>query len=63
MRENEKEIYNKNLRLYSDIVKNKILDRTKILECQRLFEYFEDYEKCDHLLQILRDLDETKNDL
>jgi hypothetical protein len=63
MRENEKEIYNKNLRLYSDIVRNKSLDRTKILECQRLFEYFEDYEKCEHLLQILRDLDETKNDL
>ena len=63
MRESEKEIYNRNLRLYSDIVREKNLNREDILECQRLFEYFEDYEKCEHLLQILKDLDETKDNL
>ena len=47
MKENEKKTYNKNLELYSLILKGKIKGKTEILECIRLLEYFEDYEKCE----------------
>jgi hypothetical protein len=57
MKENEKEIYNKNLKLYSTIVREKIKDKVEILECIRLLEYFEDYEKCEHLLGIVKEID------
>ena len=50
MKENEKEIYNKNLIIYSAIVRERITDKDKILDCIKLLEYFEDYEKCNHLL-------------
>jgi hypothetical protein len=57
MKENEKEIYNNNLKLYSTIVREKIKDKGKILECIRLLEYFEDYEKCEHLANIIKEID------
>lgn len=57
MKENEKEIYNKNLIIYSAIVREKITDKDKILDCIKLLEYFEDYEKCNHLLSIIKDID------
>jgi hypothetical protein len=57
MKENEKEIYNKNLKLYSAIVREKIKDKAEILECIRLLEYFEDYEKCEHLTNIMKEID------
>jgi hypothetical protein len=57
MKENEKEIYNKNLMLYSSIVREKIKDKVEIIECIRLLEYFEDYEKCEHLLTIIKEID------
>jgi hypothetical protein len=57
MKENEKEIYNKNLKLYSAIVREKIKDKAEILECIRLLEYFEDYEKCEHLFNIIKEID------
>jgi hypothetical protein len=57
MKENEKEIYNKNLKLYSAIVREKIKDKAEILECIRLLEYFEDYEKCEHLINIIKEID------
>ena len=57
MKENEKEIYNNNLNLYSKIVREKIKNRNKILECIRLLEYFEDYEKCEHLTNIVKEMD------
>ena len=57
MKENEKEIYNKNLIIYSAIVRGRIKDKNKILDCIKLLEYFEDYEKCNHLLIIIKDTD------
>lgn len=57
MKENEKEIYNNNLELYSTIVREKIKNKGKILECIRLLEYFEDYEKCEHLSNIIKEID------
>jgi hypothetical protein len=56
MKENEKEIYNKNLIIYSAIVREKIRDKDKILDCIKLLEYFEDYEKCNHLLIIIKEM-------
>jgi hypothetical protein len=56
MKENEKEIYNKNLIIYSAIVREKIRDKDKILDCIKLLEYFEDYEKCNHLLNIIKEM-------
>jgi hypothetical protein len=57
VKENEKEIYNKNLVIYSAIVRKRIRDKNKILECIKLLEYFEDYEKCNHLLSIIKEID------
>jgi len=58
MKESEKDRYDKNLKLYSDIVTKRAHGREKIVECLNTFEYFEDYEKCDHLLQILKEIDQ-----
>lgn len=57
MKENEKDIYNNNLSVYSSIVREKIKDREIIIECMKLLEYFEDYEKCEHLLRIIHEID------
>jgi hypothetical protein len=58
MKEKEKEIYNNNLSEYSSIIRHRIKDRNKILSCLRMFEYFEDYEKCDDLKNILNNLND-----
>jgi len=60
MRDEEVEIYNNNLELYSTIVRSKIKARDLVEECLRVFEYFEDYEKCEDLIRILREMDEEK---
>jgi len=57
VKENEKKTYNKNLELYSLILKGKIKAKTEILECIRLLEYFEDYEKCEHLINVIKEID------
>ncbi len=61
MKEIEKDKYDKNLKLYSDIVIKRNYTRERIVECLSIFEYFEDYEKCDHLLHILKEMDQNKN--
>lgn len=61
MKESEKSKYDKNLNLYSEIVKKRILSIDTIIECMEIFEYFEDYEKCDHLLHILKEMEQNKN--
>jgi hypothetical protein len=58
MERTEREIYNSNLDEYSYLVRTGSTDRDRILECIKMFEYFEDYEKCEHLLKILKDLDD-----
>jgi len=57
MKDTEKEIYNNNLTEYSNIIKLKTNDKERITECLRMFEYFEDYEKCKDLDRILKNLD------
>jgi len=57
VKENEKDIYNENLFVYSSIVREKIRDREMIWNCMKLLEYFEDYEKCEHLLRIINEID------
>jgi hypothetical protein len=57
MKDTEKEIYNNNLSEYSSIIKQRTTDKEKITECLKMFEYFEDYEKCKDLDRILKNLD------
>jgi hypothetical protein len=61
MKERDKEKYNDNLAEYSSIVRERTKDRERILGCLKMFEYFEDYEKCKDLINILKKLDEEKN--
>lgn len=62
MEENEKKIYDNNLSEYSSIIKGKTKDRQRISSCLKMFEYFEDYEKCKDLNKVLKDLErETDN--
>jgi hypothetical protein len=49
----EKEIYDSALRVYSAIMKWGGNSLTEIEECISTLEYFEDYEKCKELLEIL----------
>jgi hypothetical protein len=62
MEENEKKIYDNNLSEYSSIIKGKMRDRERIKSCLKMFEYFEDYEKCKDLNKVLKGLEkETDN--
>jgi hypothetical protein len=45
--------YDDNLSRYSLIVRGVIKSQDEIIDCIRIFEYFEDYEKCKHLRDIL----------
>lgn len=49
----EKEIYDSALRVYSSIMKWGGNSLGEIEECIGVLEYFEDYEKCKDLLEIL----------
>lgn len=61
MTDKEIQKYNSNLDLYSSIMRNKTKDIPVIEECLRVFEYFEDYEKCEHLIRILKEETDLKN--
>lgn len=62
MEENEKKIYDNNLSEYSSIIKGKTKDKQRIASCLKMFEYFEDYEKCKDLDKVLKNLErETDN--
>lgn len=63
MEHNEKNTYDKNLSEYSSIIKGKIKDREEIENCLKVFEYFEDYEKCKDLKKLLKDLDKQVDDI
>jgi hypothetical protein len=60
MRRDQIEEYDRNLSTYSMIVRGSISNRSEILECIRVFEYCEDYEKCKHLKDILSDIENGK---
>jgi hypothetical protein len=53
LNEEEKEIYNSALRVYSSIIKWGGNSLGEIEECIGVLESFEDYEKCKELLEIL----------
>lgn len=54
MKIEEKEKYDNNLLQYSSIVRGDSNSIEEILRCIEIFEYFEDYEKCEDLIQILK---------
>ena len=56
MKIEEKKKYDNNLSQYSSIVRGDSRSIDEILKCIEIFEYFEDYEKCEDLIQILKNL-------
>ena len=57
MRKDQIDEYDANLSTYSMIVRGLIRNTTEILECIRIFEYCEDYEKCKHLKDVLSNIE------
>lgn len=55
----EKYLYDENLSKYTSIMVSRNAEKEEILNCIRIFEKFEDYEKCQDLLNLLYSL---KND-
>jgi hypothetical protein len=53
MKEKEKKEYEKNLIKYSLIVRDQKASKEEIMKCIKVFEYFEEYEKCKDLFEIL----------
>ena len=53
LREEEKNIYDSALRIYSSIMKWGGNSLSEIEVCIGVLEYFDDYEKCKDLLEIL----------
>lgn len=53
MKEKEKKEYEKNLIKYSLIIRDQKASKEEIMKCIKVFEYFEEYEKCKDLLGIL----------
>ena len=53
LNQEEKNIYDSALRVYSSIIKWGGNSLGEIQECIDVLEYFEDYEKCKELLEIL----------
>ncbi len=53
LNQEEKNIYDSALRVYSSIIKWGGNSLGEIQECIGVLEYFEDYEKCKELLEIL----------
>ena len=53
MTQDEKIIYDSALRVYSSIMKKRGNSIGEIQECISVLEYFEDYEKCKDLLDII----------
>ena len=60
MRKDQIDEYGKALLRYPLIVRGSTRDRDVILECIRIFEYCEDYEKCKHLKDILANIENGK---
>jgi len=53
MKEKEKKEYENNLIKYSLIIRDQKASKEEIMKCIKVFEYFEEYEKCKDLLEIL----------
>lgn len=64
LKKEEKQIYDSALKEYSSIIKWGGNSLEEIRECIETLEYFEDYEKCKDLLEILNAYDsKNKNEL
>ena len=57
----EKYLYDENLVRYTLIMGSRSVDRQDIIDCIKIFERFEDYEKCQDLLNILSNIEKGKN--
>lgn len=60
MEDKDRELYDETLKMYSSIIRSKYGGKSEILECIKVFEFFEEYEKCDDLLKILDTLNDKK---
>jgi len=61
MEDKDRELYDETLKTYSSIIRAKYGSKSEILECIKIFEYFEEYEKCDDLLKLLETLNDKKS--
>jgi Na+/phosphate symporter len=60
MKVEEKKKYDDNLLKYSSILRGLSYSEQEIRECIKIFEYFEDYEKCKDLIKFI-EVSEQKN--
>lgn len=57
MKVEEKKKYDDNLLKYSSILRGLSHTDQEIRECIKIFEYFEDYEKCKDLIKFIENSD------
>jgi hypothetical protein len=62
MREEDKKVYDSALSDYSIIIRSGGNSLDQIKDCIKALEYFEDYEKCQDLLEILKTYQAKRND-
>ena len=53
MKVEEKKKYDDNLLKYSSILQGLSRSEQEIRDCIKIFEYFEDYEKCEDLIKFI----------
>lgn len=61
MKEEDKKVYDSALSDYSIIIRSGGNSLDQIKDCIKAFEYFEDYEKCKDLLEILKAYQSKRN--
>jgi hypothetical protein len=61
MEPTEKYLYDENLTRYTLIMWSRSADKQDIIDCIKIFERFEDYEKCQDLLNILSNIEKEKD--
>jgi hypothetical protein len=61
MKPTEKYLYDENLTRYTLIMWSGSADKQDIIDCIKIFERFEDYEKCQDLLNILSSIEKEKD--
>ena len=57
MKEEDKKAYDSALSDYSIIIRSGGNSLDQIKDCIKAFEYFEDYEKCEHLINVIKEID------
>jgi hypothetical protein len=61
MKKEDKKVYDSALSDYSIIIRNGGNSLDQIKDCIKVLEYFEDYEKCKDLLEILKAYQAKRN--